>query len=207
MAGGKKTYIYRFVHKNNLDWLMQNGIVSALNPKKMDGYTCVGDESIISSRFSKVIPWGDYGVLNDYVPFYFAPRSPMLYKIHKSKGPSVSRNVIYLVTSAEKIDELSIKYTYTNSHPLTNLADFFFSLTHLSEIDWPLMSSTMWNDTPEDNDRHNRRMAEFLVRDELPFKHLLGIGVYSEEQKTYVQSLLKKNNLELPVVVAPRWYY
>jgi hypothetical protein len=42
----------------------------------------------------------------DYVPFYFAPRSPMLYKLHKGGVPNYTNGqdpLVYLVSSAEAV--------------------------------------------------------------------------------------------------------
>jgi ssDNA thymidine ADP-ribosyltransferase, DarT len=36
------------------------------------------------------VPLAPYGCVADYVPCYFAPRSPMLYKLHKGGVPNYS---------------------------------------------------------------------------------------------------------------------
>ena len=46
-------------------------------------YTNIAYESIQDRRSIKSVPCGVGGSLHDYVPFYFAPRSPMLYTIHR----------------------------------------------------------------------------------------------------------------------------
>jgi len=49
------------------------------------------------------VPLAPYGCVADYVPFYFAPRSPMLYKLHKGGVPNYTGGqdpLVYLVSSA-----------------------------------------------------------------------------------------------------------
>ncbi len=56
-------------------------------------------------------PFGPSGTLDDHVPFYFAPRSPMLYSIHGGyvEGYVVGqRSVIHLVSSAEAVSAAGV---------------------------------------------------------------------------------------------------
>jgi hypothetical protein len=43
----------------------------------------VADATIKSRRMSKRVPCRPGGTVGDYVPFYFAPRSPMLFRIQR----------------------------------------------------------------------------------------------------------------------------
>jgi hypothetical protein len=54
-------------------------------------------EGIQQRRSEIEIPIPPYGILHDYIPFYFAPRSPMLYAIHKGMilGYSVDRKISF----------------------------------------------------------------------------------------------------------------
>ena len=48
------------------------------------------------------------GVVADYVPFYFAPRSPMLYVIERGSVPTYDQGcdgIIYLVTTTQRLVE------------------------------------------------------------------------------------------------------
>ena len=47
----------------------------------------VGNRGIKERRRRRAVPVGGRGVVADYVPFYFAPRSPMLYAIAMGNVP------------------------------------------------------------------------------------------------------------------------
>lgn len=47
------------------------------------GYTNIAHQNIQDRRAYRQVPFDPGGVLHDYVPFYFAPRSPMLYTISR----------------------------------------------------------------------------------------------------------------------------
>ncbi len=74
-------------------------------------------------------------------------------------------------------------------------------------VDWPLMKAAIWRDTPNDPVRMERRMAEFLVHDRVPFDLLLGVAVQSEDRKTKVERMFGRDTLGLTVTVRSNWYY
>jgi hypothetical protein len=52
----------------------------------------------------------------DYVPFYFAPRSPMLYKLHKGGVPNYTNGqdpLVYLVSSAEAVAASGASFVFS----------------------------------------------------------------------------------------------
>ena len=78
-------------------------------------------------------------MLSDYVPFYFAPRSPMLYAIHKGKVEGYTGGqgeVLHLVSSAESVaGENGLDYCFTEGHAEIGFSEFFEDLTDLQRID------------------------------------------------------------------------
>jgi ssDNA thymidine ADP-ribosyltransferase, DarT len=70
-----------FTHIDNLPQILTTGALSA--DVNVGGRLVreVGDRTIKAARRCYVVPCGPGGHPADYVPFYFAPRSPMLYRI------------------------------------------------------------------------------------------------------------------------------
>ncbi|MBD3884903.1 DUF4433 domain-containing protein [Phormidium tenue FACHB-886] len=59
------------------------------------------------------------GTLTDYVPFYFAPCSPMLYAIHQGNVPTHSdgqEGVIYLGSTVETVQQANLSFVFTDGH-------------------------------------------------------------------------------------------
>lgn len=70
------------------------------------------------------------------------------------------------------------------------------------------MRGKYWNNTPEDNDRMRRRMAEFLVKDHVPLAAMKAIAVQTEEKKIEVEAILSQHDqADLVVIVRPSWYF
>jgi hypothetical protein len=155
---------------------------------------------------------GAGGNLCDYVPFYFASRSPMLFAISRGLVPGYAggqEGVIYLVSSCEIVKQAGVPFVFTDRHAVKRLTRQFEDLSNLSEIDWPLMRETYWRDTDQDGDRKRRRQAEFLVRNFCPWQLINGIGVYDEKRAHAVRrALLEARASRCPdVKIEPDWYY
>ncbi len=168
------TPIYHITHINNLPSILQSGGLMANSRLRQQqiNYLDIAHEHIQDKRARKSVTCGSGGFLHDYVPFYFAPRSPMLYAIHKGKVKSYAQGqnpVIHLVSEAETIEDLSLAFAFTDGHAVMAYADFYDDFAALEfVIDWELMKSRYWFDTPEDPNRKYRRQAEFLLHQFCP---------------------------------------
>jgi hypothetical protein len=77
--------IYHITHIDNLKSILSAGRLLAYNAMSAakTQYPNIAYENIQDRRATTYVPCGRGGVLHDYVPFYFAPRSPMLYTINR----------------------------------------------------------------------------------------------------------------------------
>lgn len=113
-------------------------------------------------------------ILSDYVLFYFAPRSSMLYKVYKKTNTlRAQREIIYLVSKTFIIDSESLQYVFTDGYAIMNFTQYYNDIKNLNRIDWDTMCLKYWRDTSEDNDRRRKRMAEFLVHNHVPIKYII----------------------------------
>jgi ssDNA thymidine ADP-ribosyltransferase, DarT len=95
--------IYHITHIDNLESILSEGGLLAYNVmlETQTNYTNIAYENIQDRRATIRVPCGGCGVLHDYVPFYFAPRSPMLYTINRGNVKSYTQGqstVIHLVS-------------------------------------------------------------------------------------------------------------
>jgi hypothetical protein len=161
-------------------------------------------------RAQKVVQCGPGGVVADYVPFYFAPRSPMLFVINKGGVVGYRGGqspILHLVSSAEAVEAAGLPFTFTDGHATVEISQYYTDLNRLDQIDWAIMRSIYWNDTFEDGDRSRRRQAEFLVHNFLPFSLIETIGVINQTIARQVNGLLQQLPTKPNIEVVPTWYY
>ena len=93
------------------------------------------------------VPLAPGGCVADYVPFYFAARSPMLYIISKGDVPTYSGGqdeIVYLVTSTEKVAQEGLRFVFTDRNAALGLARYGDDLQVLDDyLDWELMEGLM----------------------------------------------------------------
>lgn len=203
--------LYHITDFNNLESILKLGGLLAINEVIEKGvkYENIAHTNIQDRRFTKTVPLPPFGNLHDYVPFYFAPKSPMLYAIHKGRVDGYEKGqgqIIYLVSRTDKIHDKMLKYVFTDGHAIMGYTDFYKDLGNLNKIDWEVINSRYWFETEADPDRKRRRQAEFLVHKFVSLNVFLGFGVKNEEMKQKVQELIHKYNYKKPVVIRD-WYY
>lgn len=204
----KNGLIFRLIHIDNLSFILQHGLSCKNCEPQHPNYMTIGADDIIEKRDNKPIHIAPFGVLSDYIPFYFAPRSPMLYRIFKS-DIHLQNALIYLVSRANIITKLNLPYIFTDGHPIVAYTQYFNKIKQLSEIDWKILRSTYWTNTKEDNDCKRRRMAEFLIHQHVPINAIKLIGVQNESMRQKVQKQLKKFNFASAIQLKqyPTWYF
>ena len=205
--------IYHITPIDNLESILSAGGLLAYNVMLETGtnYTNIAYENIQYRRARIRVPCGAGGVLHDYVPFYFAPRSPMLYTINRGNVPNYTQGqeaVIHLVSHVEDIDARGdLDFVFTDGHAVMEFTTFFDDLNYLDNIDWDVMEARYWRDTNEDNDRKRRRQAEFLVRNFLPWELITEIGVMNSTIKANTENILQNFTHKPSVIVQKSWYY
>ena len=210
----KPIWIFRVVHVENLSGILRRGGIYAADSDPNDGltYKTIHHLTIQAQRADKPVPCGPGGVLHDYVPFYFAPRSPMLYVIHKGNVRGYDEGqepIIYLVSDAQTVASSGVGFVFTDGHAIMAVSEFFDDLAHLDRVDWSVMKSRMWNDTDRSPDRKRRRQAEFLLHRFCPWSLVRGIAVIDEQMKKRVEAILAEfSHHPRPIVRVKRaWYY
>lgn len=150
------------------------------------------------------------GTLAEYVPFYFANRSPMLYAIHTGYVEGYTggqTEVVYLVSSVERVVEIGLQWCFTDGHAVEALTDFFVSLEDLSHVDWPVVEHWSWRNRANDLDRKRRKQAEFLVHRFFPWDAVQSMAVITSAMASRVSNVISGSASETRVKVQPSWYY
>ncbi len=212
MTTPRRGLLFHFTHIANLPSVITHGLRSD-TAVRVDGSLAVevGEDRIKERRRGRNVPIGPNGVVADYVPFYFAARSPMLYTIYRGNVAAYQDGqdpLVYLVTDVARLQEEGCRFVFTDRNAYYQTATYAEDPAELDQlVDWVLMESTMWNNTDEEPDRMERRMAEFLVHGSVPFSAVMDVGVRSEAMAHVVAELISTIDNPPQVLVRPSWYY
>jgi len=140
------------------------------------------------------------------VPFYFGPRSPMLYAIKNGKvdGCNDQREIIYLVSTAEAVAEAGLPFVFTNGHAIIGYVDHFNRLEDLENVPWDVIRAKYWNNF---EDGRCKRQSEFLVYDFFPLSLVGSIGVFNTTRLGQVEGILEGAGASIDVNVCNQWYF
>lgn len=206
------TAIYHITHVDNLPGLMARGALLSDTLIRQLGLAPrnIAYGNIKARRAATAVTLPPHGMVSDYVPFYFCPRSPMLYAVH---GGQVSgyeggqANVVHLVAEAEALVASGAICVHTEGHAAMQPIAFHPGCEGLSRLDWPLIRSGSWGNTPDDGDRKRRKQAEFLVHGSVPWTAISHVGVIDATIAARVTALLATASHRPEVVVQRHWYY
>ncbi|ATF90443.1 type II toxin-antitoxin system toxin DNA ADP-ribosyl transferase DarT [Burkholderia gladioli] len=205
----QNAYIWRIVHRQNLPWILDHGLVCASSGLLDPNFVPIGNADLISRRRLRAVPVAPGGTLSDYVPFYFTPFSPMMYNIHTGRAVRQQRNedICMLVSRLPVLQQMGIPFVFTDRHAYTQLARFFRDLGELGHIDWPLLQARNFKRNPDDPEQIERYQAEALVYHHLPVNGLTAIVCYTEQVKVELEQLVAARRLSVTVRALPHWYF
>jgi hypothetical protein len=208
------TPIYRLVHLDSLIVCLERGAIHAPSQIPADGraYRPIHRQDIQEARRTYSISVGRGGTAHDYVPFYFGPRSVMLFQLHTGRVSGYIEGqepLIHLVSTCQTVADQGLDFAFSDGHALARFTAWYDDLTDLARVDWDAAYAIRWNDTSEEPDRQRRKQAEFLVHRECPWNVVAEIGVYNEAAKTLVEQALTQHGRlgTIPVRIRPEWYY
>lgn len=120
-----------FTHLDNMSRILADGGLysDALVGDRLRAE--VGDLDIKAARRRHVVTCGPGGHPADYVPFYFAPQSPMLYRIarggvaHYQDGQTP---LVYLVTTVDDVCRAGLQWLFSNGNCGAPTTDYFNDL-------------------------------------------------------------------------------
>lgn len=204
--------LYHITHIENLPGILAAGGLWCDSEKLKRGVNSINiaHSELKERRMRASVPLYPSKKLGDFVPFYFANRSPMLYAIHTGFVEGYvggQESIIYLVSSIGKMMACKTNWCFTDGHAVETVSDFYNELSDLKKLDWDVINDWSWKNSVEDNDRKRRKQAEFLIETFVPLQVFSVIGVKSRTMQERVQQLLSGQMNPLPVSIEPKWYY
>ena len=150
--------------------------------------------------------------VGEYVPFYFCPRSVMLYVIHRGNHPELVykdgqgpiihlesdlRAVIAWATNGKRL------WAYSLSNAGARYANFGCTVAGLDKVSWFAIQSPDFRDA----DIKEGKQAEFLVYEMFPWGLVIRIGVHTQKVKLVVDKMLASSAHRPTVEIMPDWYF
>lgn len=167
--------VWHFTTWANLERVVESGCL--LCDRQAKPAELVGDPGIKSGRMdqSVVVPtamgYPRNVTVGDHVPFYFTPRSPMLYKVLRggTAYDGDDTGLVMLGVCIRTVVKSDRAWCVSDRNAGSPFVKFSQSLASLGAfIDFELMKQYLWSRTPDDLDRQTRRAAEFLVLHHVP---------------------------------------
>ncbi len=207
-----KVYLYHLTSVENLPSIIDSGGLKSKNrlAQEQVSYRDIAYTGLQERRARRTVPCAAGGCLHDYVPFYFGPCPPMLYVISEGgvEGYDGGQEpIVYLMTRVQFIENEGLDFAFSDRHAVLTYASFYEDVTALDQVDHRLMYKQYWQNTDVHPQRKERRQAEFLVHDFVPFTLIGAIVVINQDVKTETERCLDELSEAPPVIVKENWYY
>jgi hypothetical protein len=132
-------HVFRFIHIDNLEFDLINGLF-AKNHKMNQNFTrkLIANSEIIQRRDQAVVKCYPATVVNDYVPFYFSVRTPMLFNIKTGWGVPKQKqeNIVYMVCKLSELATDGFQWCFTNGNAVVIATNFYSDLECLQLVNW-----------------------------------------------------------------------
>ena len=205
--------IYHIVHVDRLASIVADGclLYDAEIARREPVGTTIGMSDIKRRRLTELSlrSYPDLKV-GACVPFYFCPRSVMLYVISQANHPQLSYRggqgpIVHLEADLRSTvawaGELGLRWAFTLSNAGARYLEDRSDLAQLDEIDWDAVQARNWSHCKEG------KQAEFLIEQRFPWELVSRIGVMS--QHVGLQAVAARDTAahRPPVEIRREWYY
>jgi hypothetical protein len=172
----------------------------------------IGMGKLKQRRLARPVPPHPGTAVGDYVPFYFCPRSVMLYILHKGNHPEVSYRggqgpIVHLEADLHAVvaraAQTRRRWAFSEGNASASYAMFHAELPALAELDWGAIAATNFTDPGV----RDAKQAEFLVHEFFDWELVHTIGVIDATVKRQVEQAIAAAPHRPVVAVRRSWYY
>lgn len=205
--------IYHIVHVDRLPSIIADGRLWCDTQiiKRSPAGTTIGMDQIKKRRLDELTLTSHPDLhVGDCVPFYFCPRSVMLYILHRGNHRELRYRggqgpIIHLQADLHQTVTWASKYDLRWAFTLSNAGAYYFEdrcrLDQLGEIDWVAVDAHSWP-------RHKEgKQAEFLLESQFPWELVTRIGVCSQPVYAQVVNAMASSDHKPLVEIISDWYY
>lgn len=204
--------IYHIVHVDRLPSIIADGCLwcdAEIVRRQAPGPT-IGMTTIKQRRLTNRLSSHQGLCVGDCVPFYFCPRSIMLYVIFQRNHPELTYRdgqdpIVHLEADLHETvawaDANGQRWAFTSSNAGSYSFEDYADLNSLNEIDWSAVHAREWQLCKEG------KQAEFLIEHQFPWELVSRIGALSQHLSQQVGKALQSARHKPSVTGKPDWYY
>lgn len=166
-------YLYHMTHIDNLASIVDNGLLSH-NEAHRQGLieSDISDPKVQNIRARTVDPFYKRA-LHEYVPLYFTPTNPMLYRNQERQ-----EDIVILGLDPQLLYETNV--IFTNGNAAATRTNFYKDIQMLSKLPWDSIRARSWIDI-EDGKRI--KCAEILVYPKIEPNWIQRVFCYSHKHR------------------------
>lgn len=205
-----KARIFRITHVQNVRWILRNGVHCRNSGVSDPNFVSIGSEELITKRTTRAVPIPPFGTLSDYVPFYFTPKSIMLYNILTGYNGVRRRDredIVMIVSSLKHLRERDRSFVFSDRHAYLLTANFSTDLTELPKLAWSNWRNADFKNDPERPEKKEMYQAEALVHRNLGMTDLLGFATASPRSRDALMRVVEDAGVDIRVIAQPSWYF
>ncbi|GLQ78507.1 hypothetical protein GCM10007881_20230 [Mesorhizobium huakuii] len=207
--------IYHIVNVDKLPSIITEGRIycdAEMAKKSALGGTTIGMNAIKNRRFSLPVSCYSDARVSDFTPFYYCPRSVMLYVIHCANNPELTYRggqdpIVHLEADLGKVidwaDERGHSWTIAGSNAGAAYTKFWRSKADLGNLNWAHIAARQW----AASEIKEAKQAEFLFYHHFPWHLVERIGVNTLATFHAATAAVKNATHKPAVQQMPAWYY
>ena len=203
--------IYHIVHVDRLPSIIADRYLwcDAEVARRSSPGTTIGMAEIKRRRLESHLASHPDLRVGDCAPFYFCPRSIMLYLIHMRNPELAYRGgqepIVHLEADLRETvawaDANKRRWAFTASNAGAYIFDDYSDLRSLDKLDWNAINARIWRDH-----KHGKQ-AEFLVEKSISWTLIRRVGAQSNRIRLKVSRDLQASAHKPRVQVRRDWYY
>lgn len=210
--------IYHIVHVDRLNSISSDGCLwcDAEAKRRAAPGTAIGMNRIKQRRLNKTLHSHSGLYVGACVPFYFCPRSVMLYMIYMANDPELAYRggqgpIVHLEADLREVvawaNRNRRRWAFTLSNAGSNYFEDRCNLAQLRELDWDAVGAKYWSGYGIPSSIKENKQAEFLVEHSFPWELVSRIGVQSQQVCQQVAAEIQLSAHQPRIEIRLDWYY
>lgn len=205
--------VYHITHVDNLAGIVTHGLLSDTTILRRGDPTAAVGMSKIKARRLRLPVVGHVGLMvGACVPFYFCPRSVMLFVLHRGNHPELGYSggqaplvhlEVDLFDAIGWAEAQGRRWAFSLGNAGARYAEFRSTLAALGDLRWDAIGATDFREPAI----KEGKQAEFLVEGDLPWSLVERVGVLNRATLGRASAALTSVSHKPALQILPKWYY